>query len=247
MNARELTVGGEVKNFEELDITLPADIKDGEAMLRVGTNATFAPLLKKFTFAVDGKPALKLNSTIKLIAAGGALSNSGYPPTASGGGLDFNLSYDGQNLIAQVTSTPAPSTITDESDPAEGFLTCNNTTVPYAESTTCMATVNAAGYTFDTMTIDPPGNATLGACDASGCELKDVVGDVKVTGVFKAPPPPDQTPDQTPTLTPYYYSDDSSPTLGDIGLLLSGIALAGAAAPALRRREKQSKKADTRQ
>ena len=52
----------------------------------------------------------------------------------------------------------------------------------------------------------------------------------------------------TPAPTPYYYYDDnSSPTLGDIGLLLSGIALAGAAAPALRRREKQGKKADTRQ
>ena len=35
------------------------------------------------------------------------------------------------------------------------------------------------------------------------------------------------------------------PTLGEVGLLLSGIALAGAAAPALRRREKQGKRADT--
>ncbi|MBO7411872.1 MAG: hypothetical protein J6T92_08110 [Ottowia sp.] len=37
------------------------------------------------------------------------------------------------------------------------------------------------------------------------------------------------------------------PTMGELGLLLSGIALAGVAAPALRRREKQGKKADTRQ
>ena len=35
------------------------------------------------------------------------------------------------------------------------------------------------------------------------------------------------------------------PTMSDFGLLLSGIALAGAAAPALRRREKQGKKPDT--
>ena len=42
-------------------------------------------------------------------------------------------------------------------------------------------------------------------------------------------------------------STSSSPTMGELGLLLSGLALAGAAAPALRRREKQGKKADTRQ
>ena len=34
----------------------------------------------------------------------------------------------------------------------------------------------------------------------------------------------------------------SSPTLGELGLLLSGIALAGAAAPALRRRERKERK-----
>ena len=44
------------------------------------------------------------------------------------------------------------------------------------------------------------------------------------------------------TPAPYSGGDSSSPTLGELGLLLSGIALAGAAAPALRRREKRSKK-----
>ena len=39
--------------------------------------------------------------------------------------------------------------------------------------------------------------------------------------------------------------DNSSPAMGELGLLLSGLALAGAAAPALRRREKQGKKTDT--
>ena len=34
------------------------------------------------------------------------------------------------------------------------------------------------------------------------------------------------------------------PTLGEVGLLLSGIALAGAAAPALRRRERKARKQD---
>ncbi|MBQ6657486.1 MAG: hypothetical protein IJM64_09435 [Ottowia sp.] len=38
--------------------------------------------------------------------------------------------------------------------------------------------------------------------------------------------------------------DNSSPTLGELGLLLSGIALAGAAAPALRRRERKARKQD---
>ncbi|MBQ6656113.1 MAG: IPTL-CTERM sorting domain-containing protein, partial [Ottowia sp.] len=50
-----------------------------------------------------------------------------------------------------------------------------------------------------------------------------------------------------PTPTPSGGGNSSSPTMGELGLLLSGLALAGAAAPALRRREKRGKKADTRQ
>ncbi|MBQ6655950.1 MAG: hypothetical protein IJM64_01540 [Ottowia sp.] len=60
-------------------------------------------------------------------------------------------------------------------------------------------------------------------------------------------PTPTPTPDPDPTPTPSGGGNSSSPTMGELGLLLSGLALAGAAAPALRRREKQGKKADTRQ
>ena len=52
--------------------------------------------------------------------------------------------------------------------------------------------------------------------------------------VLKAPPPPSP---------PVPGSATAVPTLGDIGLLLSGLALAGAAAPALRRRERRERKA----
>ncbi|MBO7411935.1 MAG: hypothetical protein J6T92_08440, partial [Ottowia sp.] len=55
----------------------------------------------------------------------------------------------------------------------------------------------------------------------------------EVTGV------PDPTPDPTPAP---YHSDSSSPTMGELGLLLSGLALAGVAAPALRRRERKARK-----
>ena len=85
------------------------------------------------------------------------------------------------------------------------------------------APINAGGYTFEVTQVG-----------------KDLVA--KVT---QEPPAP--TPDPTPT-PPYYHSgDNSSPTMGELGLLLSGLALAGAAAPALHRREKQGKKADTSQ
>ena len=43
-------------------------------------------------------------------------------------------------------------------------------------------------------------------------------------------------------LLPFAYMDSDTPTTGELGLLLSGIALAGAAVPALRRREKRGKK-----
>ena len=95
-------------------------------------------------------------------------------------------------------------------------------------SPTCTASP-AAGYAFDTLTIDPPGNATLGTCDASGCKLTAVVGNVKVTGIFKALPP------STGNAT-------AVPTMSNIGLLLSSFALAGAAAPALRRRARKGRR-----
>ena len=81
------------------------------------------------------------------------------------------------------------------------------------------------------------------------------VGNQLIAEVIKVPPAPTPdptpgpapTPDPTPgpTPTPYYYSgDSSSPTMGELGLLFSGLALAGVAAPALRRRERKQRKQD---
>ncbi|MBQ6656573.1 MAG: AIDA repeat-containing protein [Ottowia sp.] len=200
--------------------------------------------------------------------------------------------------------------ITDLSDRAEGRVTCDRNPVPYGESTRCDATP-ATGHVFDgTMSVT---GATLGACDATGCELTNATGAVTVTGQFSKemfaitdasdpaegsitctpnPVPYGETVTCTATPAPGYelsgvsssggvswtcdpealtctssaitsalsvsatftqpqpqqpYVISDTPTMGEVGLLLSGIALAGAAAPALRRREKQGKKTDTRQ
>lgn len=124
---------------------------------------------------------------------------------------------------------------------AGGTVTCDPTVPTYGGSADCRVTPDtAAGYTFDRLDIvdDPAGTATLGTCSTSTpitCPISNVTGNVTVKGVFKqAQPQPQQ---------PRVISD--TPTMGDVGLLLSGLALAGAAVPALRRREKQGKKADT--
>ena len=120
---------------------------------------------------------------------------------------------------------------------AEGGSIVCPTSVPYAGGS-CTVTTDT-GYVFaKELVFDPVDTAAVESCTDTGCTIL-VKKDVTVKAVFT------KAPDPTPT--PYYYSDDSSPTLGELGLLLSGIALAGAAAPALRRREKQGKKADTSQ
>ena len=103
--------------------------------------------------------------------------------------------------------------------------------------------------------IDGPFTLTISAGTTVTCD--DVVktveisdcSDPKIVAPTPTPTPtpdpaptPDPDPTPTPNPTPAPYHDDSSPTLGELGLLLSGLALAGAAAPALRRREKRSKK-----
>ena len=117
--------------------------------------------------------------------------------------------------------------ITDTSAAKEGTVSCDPDPVPYGGSTRCTA-LPAEGYIFaKTMTVT---GARLGECDDKGCTLIDVTGPVTVAGSFKALSSGKTAP---------------VPTMSDIGLLLSGIALAGAAAPALRRREKQGKHANT--
>ena len=134
-------------------------------------------------------------------------------------------------------------------DGAGGTMECPGTTVTYFDSTTCTAKPDA-GYTFVKATLI--GNATMDACPNGVCTFTDVLGDVGVTGTFAKDGEGGGTPGSTNpgTGTGGGYSgggDSSSPTMGELGLLLSGLALAGAAAPALRRREKRGKKADTRQ
>ena len=80
-----------------------------------------------------------------------------------------------------------------------------------------------------------PASTTVTTADGYEFTLEKVGTTKLVATVTKAPA---STYTVTATASPV-------PTMSEIGLLLSGIALAGAAAPALRRREKHGKKADT--
>ena len=105
---------------------------------------------------------------------------------------------------------------------------------------------NTKGGTYE-LSITPA-STTVKTADGYEFELttEGTPATKLVATVIKEPDPtPTPTPDPAPT--PSGGGDSSSPTMGELGLLLSGLALAGAAAPALRRREKQGKKADTRQ
>ena len=119
-----------------------------------------------------------------------------------------------------------------------GSIACTPDPVPVGDTVECTATANQ-GVALETLEISDGVNPPV-SCTTSPCSLAGVKGNVTATATFKAPPTP--TPDPTPTPTPSGGGDSSSPTMGELGLLLSGLALAGAAAPALRRREKQGKK-----
>ena len=110
-----------------------------------------------------------------------------------------------------------------------GTVECIPDSVDAGGTSTCTA-IPDKGYKLDgvpKLDDSSAGKATA-TCDGDTCELSDITGDVAVSAVFKKPPVPATTA--------------QVPTMSEIGLLLSGIALAGAAAPALRRRERKEGK-----
>ena len=237
VQAKDLTVGGRVGAFEKLAFTLPADIKHGDTMLTASGSAAFpdsagtAPV--EVTIAVVGHPVLKLEDTITLIAAN-SLTIGSYPATVTAGGYQFTLSDDGNNLTAKLTNVLPTYTVKGAANPTEGgSVDCGATEVAHGGNITCTATANP-GYTYDDGSIRLESGAATVACSGASCKLANVTSAVTVSATFT------KASDPTPT----GGGDSSSPTMGELGLLLSGLALAGAAAPALRRRERKARKQD---
>ncbi|MBR3991094.1 MAG: IPTL-CTERM sorting domain-containing protein, partial [Clostridia bacterium] len=141
---------------------------------------------------------------------------------------------DNDKLVASLHTVPQTRKVTGDKL-AGGEVVCEHGAVwERIGITTCTATA-AAGATFDanSMTVQS-GTGTLINCSSDGasCTLKGVTQDVTVSATFTKAPPPSAG------------NAAAVPTLGDIGLLLSSIALAGAAVPALRRRERKARKHD---
>ncbi|MBR6975995.1 MAG: IPTL-CTERM sorting domain-containing protein, partial [Ottowia sp.] len=215
---KNLELGG-VRNFENITFTLPDtfDITADTALniTRVPVDLTGVNITVSSSIA-----ALKPGDTLTLISnAGGTLKN-----TSSG---TFALSISGGALIATVKNS---YTVTGAANPTTGGALVCTSPVQHGKGTTCTVTANT-GYTFDkTAVVDPAGKATV-TCTDTECAVSDVTGDVTVAGVFKLRPAAGST-------------TTAVPTMSEIGLLLSGLALAGAAAPALRRRERKARKQD---
>ncbi|MBQ6656468.1 MAG: hypothetical protein IJM64_04205 [Ottowia sp.] len=177
----------------------------------------------------------------------GSIKLDGGSATDSCSGDTCELSNVTSDVTLSATFTLNQYTVKDATPAgAGGRMECPSTTVTYFDTPSCEA-IPDQGYIFVKATH--AGTATMDACPDGICTFTDVLGDVTVTGTFAkdstpTPPQPDPTPDPQPQ-QPYVIS--STPTLGELGLLLSGLALVGAAAPALRRREKQGKKTDTHQ
>ncbi|MBQ6656682.1 MAG: hypothetical protein IJM64_05310 [Ottowia sp.] len=259
VQGKDFPVGGRVENFDTLNFTLPADIKHADTMLSVGMYATFGKSPSydaTVSIAVAGMPALAVGDHITLIDANAKLgsytleiSPTRTPDTAK----YFWVAKTGDDLYAELTAPLVPIKVAGSTTEG-GEVKCEHPEVAQDIGTTiCTATANtAAGYTFKEGSMTAS-NGTLTerdgtACKNSECRLSGVTGDVTVSATFtKAPTPPTPTPDPDPTPDPAptpSYGDSSSPTMGELGLLLSGMALAGAAAPALRRRERKARKQD---
>ena len=114
---------------------------------------------------------------------------------------------------------------------AGGNVNC----VPDAGNFICRA-VPGLGFTYvaGSMKLVGGSGAVISDCDdvQGTCKVSNVTGDVEVQAAFTAQQP-----------QPAAGGPAAVSTLGEAGLLLSGLALAGAAAPALRRRRKPGEKA----
>lgn len=129
--------------------------------------------------------------------------------------------YPSTTYVPTYTATPNSTT--------NGSVSCKPSPVAEGDTTICTATPDP-GYTLGGMTV-ASGSAGTITCSGLICTLPNVQSNVTVSATFTKAPPGNAT---------------AVPTLGEGALLLSGLALAGAAAPALRRRKKQGKKSDTR-
>lgn len=177
------------------------------------------------------------------------------------------------DVTVAATTKPITYTVSIKADPAEGAdIACNKDTVEHGGIVSCDFTLHGT-YKPDLSKLPTPSGAN---CSVTGTTVtcSGVTDNLDVTihliddggsgsgsgnGNGNGGGTGNGTGDGTGTGTgdgntqqPTFRVDtsggnNSSPTMSELGLLLSDLALAGAAAPALRRREKQGKKADTRQ
>ncbi|MBQ9578222.1 MAG: hypothetical protein IJR28_01675 [Ottowia sp.] len=237
VQGKNLSVRG-FYNFASINFSLPNDFSTSDTALITRNTAGLMDVA--ITVSGDMAQPLAPGDTLTLISDVSATGTPKSSTIAGVQGYNFRLDTSSGALIATVAK---PYDVLPASTSSGGTLNCPATTAQHGKTLTitCTATPNTSdGYEFASLTLtDSTGNSAT--CKATTCSLANVQGDVSVSATFtKAPTPPDPTP--TPTPVPYYYSDDSSPTMGELGLLLSGLALAGAAAPALRRRERKERK-----
>ncbi|MBQ6657618.1 MAG: hypothetical protein IJM64_10125 [Ottowia sp.] len=203
----------------------------------------------------EGIGATTCTATASAIAAAGATFDPDSMTVSSGTGTLINCRENTCTLTGVTSEVTVTATFTlneysvSDATPtgAGGTMDCPSAKVTYFDTPTCTAQPDT-GYIFTgaTATYANGSNANISCdTDTKKCTLTGVLDDVTVTGVFSPPAPPTPQPPQPQPQQPRQpYVISNTPTMGELGLLLSGLALAGAAAPALRQRERKARKHD---
>ena len=217
--------------FPSLKFVLPAGMGAGGPMLNISARVYGDPAPEIALTDVDisvQTTALNVDDEITLISGAKGITGFSSPTTLNRDGYTFEVREEGGSLIAKVTGVPTYSVSIDPGITDGSITGCNPLTVEHGTtlSITCTATPDA-GYILTSLTLTDTTGRTA-TCNATTCDLTDVRGDVTVSATFtKVPPPGNAT---------------AVPTLGGAGLALSSMALAGAAVPVLRRRERRERK-----
>ncbi|MBQ6655911.1 MAG: hypothetical protein IJM64_01340 [Ottowia sp.] len=251
VGAKGVTVGADVTNFDTLNFTLPADIAAGDTLLDVGGMATFPAASTSVSITMADGATLEVGDTINLITAAGGLTVTPKEATISDGDYEFEVSTDADNLIAKVTKAKAKAKpdlqmhlgmedgkfVFKAQRQGSATITNASSDAP-ASNVTWVATKGGRVLDSGTIASIAAGASADIVIRAEDADLNDSTVCVRATAAED---------DANPADNEACGMAVSVPTTGGLGLLLSGLALAGAAAPALRRREKQGKKVDTRQ
>lgn len=256
-----LTVNSDIGSFDTLTFTLRDTIKNGDTLLSIGGAATLPADDTNISITIVGLPTLQVGNQITLLSAG-ALNIKNFTRKLSASGLNFEVDKVGNALIATVVAPVVPVIEThaikgQPSSVEHGAISCRPKTVQRGTDVNISCNITPFDC-YELASLSLPG----GSCNLAteSCSATNVTSDLTITARFV---------ESNCCCSGGAggagggagggggaaggggagggsgisgSTSSSAPVMGDIGLLLSGIALAGAAVPALRRRGRKARK-----